>query len=83
MNPFSNKFLVGATLIVISLQMLVLYNPVAQKLMHTVPLGREEWFVIVAIASSIIFVEEIRKFFYRRHIRVVYGVPYTTITRTP
>ena len=71
MNPFSNKFLVGATLVVISLQMLVLYNPVAQKLMHTVPLGREEWFVIIAIASSIIFVEEIRKFFYRRNIKMV------------
>ncbi len=71
MNPFSNKFLVGATVIVISLQMLVLYNPVAQKLLHTVPLAREEWLVIVLVASSIIVVEEIRKFFYRRHLLVV------------
>ena len=71
MNPFSNKFLVGATIIVVSLQMLVLYNPVAQKLMHTVSLGYEEWLVIILIASSIIVVEEIRKFFYRRGVGVV------------
>ena len=66
MNPFSNKFLVGATIIVVSLQMLAIYNPYLQKLLHTVPLGPSEWFVIVIIASSIIGVEEIRKFFYRR-----------------
>ena len=71
MNPFSNKFLIGATVIVVSLHMLVLYNPVAQKLMHTVPLGHKEWLVIILIASSIIVVEEIRKFFYRRGVGVV------------
>src|SRR3989338_4998742 len=70
MNPFSNKFLVGATAIIVALQILAVYNPLLQKLMHTVPLGREEWFVIIAIASSIIFVEEIRKFFYRRNIKM-------------
>jgi len=66
MSPFSNKFLLGATLIVISLQMLVLYNPVAQKLLHTVPLSLSEWGMIIAVASSIIIIEEIRKFFYRK-----------------
>lgn len=71
MNPFSNKFLVGATIIVVSLHMLILYNPVAQKLMHTVPLGYKEWLVIILIASSIVVVEEIRKFFYRRGVGVV------------
>ncbi len=71
MNLFSNKFLVGATLIVISLQLLVIYNPFMQKLMRTVPLAFSEWLVIIAIASSIIFVEEIRKFFHRRNARKI------------
>ncbi len=68
MNPFSNKFLVGATLIVISLQMFAIYNPLMQKLLHTVPLSLSEWLVIISIAASIIVVEEIRKFFYGKRL---------------
>ena len=68
MNPFSNKFLVGATLLIISLQLLVIYNPLMQKFMHTVPLGLSEWLVIIPIAASIVLVEEIRKFFVRRRM---------------
>jgi len=66
MNPFSNKFLVGATLIIISLQLLVIYNPLMQKFLRTAPLELSEWLVIIPIAASIVLVEEIRKFFYRR-----------------
>src|SRR3989344_3065460 len=65
MNPFSNKFLVGATLIIISLQLLVIYNPIMQKFLRTTPLELSEWLIIVPIAASIILIEEIRKFFYR------------------
>lgn len=65
MNPGSNKFLVGATLMVISLQLLAIYHPIMQNLLHTVPLGLRDWLTIIAIASSIILVEEIRKLFYR------------------
>lgn len=64
MNPFSNKFLIGATLIIISLHMLAVYNPVMQKLLHTKPLALSDWAIIVPIAFSIILVEEIRKKFY-------------------
>ncbi len=71
MNPFSNRFLVGATAIVISLQMLAIYNPLMQKLLHTVPLGLSDWLIIIPIAASIILVEEIRKFFYRRKIATI------------
>ncbi|KKU53017.1 MAG: ATPase [Parcubacteria group bacterium GW2011_GWA2_47_10b] len=66
MNPLANKFLVGATLIVISLQLLVIYNPLMQKFLRTSPLEPSEWFVIIPIAASIVLVEEIRKFFYRK-----------------
>lgn len=68
MNPFANKLLVGATLIIISLQLLVIYNPLMQKFLHTTSLGLSEWLLIVPIAASIVLVEEIRKFFYRRRI---------------
>jgi magnesium-transporting ATPase (P-type) len=67
-NPFSNKFLVGATLMVISLQLLVVYHPVMQKILHTVPLDLSDWLAIIPIAATIIIVEEIRKFFYRRKL---------------
>jgi Ca2+-transporting ATPase len=60
-NPFSNKFLAAATGIVIGLQLLAVYNPFFQKLLRTVPLGAKDWLVIVAVASSIILVEELRK----------------------
>jgi len=65
MNPFSNKFLVGATIVVILLQLLAVYNPFMQKILHTTPLSGSDWLLAVAVALSIIVVEEIRKFFYR------------------
>ena len=66
MNPFSNKFLIGATGIVITLQLFAVYNPIMQKILHTVPLQPNEWGMCATVAFSIVVVEEIRKFFYRR-----------------
>ena len=54
MNPFSNKFLVGATMVVISLQIFAVYNPFMQKILHTTPLSLSEWLIIIPVASSII-----------------------------
>ncbi len=68
MNPFSNKFLVGATGIVIFLQLAALHTPFLQKILHTTPLSFSEWLIIIPIAGSIVLVEEIRKFFYRRRL---------------
>lgn len=65
MNPFLNKFLLGATLIVILLQILAVYNPFFQKVLRTVPLSGKDWLVIVFVAFSIVAVEEARKMFYR------------------
>ena len=63
---FSNKFLVGATFIVVLLQILAVYAPFFQKILKTVPLGGWDLLIIVLVASSIVLFEEIRKFFYRR-----------------
>lgn len=68
MNFLANKFLVGATLIVIGLQFLAVYNPLMQKILHTAPLSSVDWLIIAPVAASIIAVEEIRKFFYRRKL---------------
>lgn len=66
MNPFSNIFLVGATAIIVSLHMLAIYNPVMQKILRTTQLTFAEWMLIIPVAASIILVEEMRKFVYRR-----------------
>ncbi len=69
-NPLANMYLVGATAIVIALQLLAVYNPFLQKILHTVPLSLSDWLVIVPLAFAIVLVEEIRKFFYRRRVMV-------------
>lgn len=68
MNPVSNQFLVWSLLIVISLQLLLVYNPIMQNLFKTTSLTLSEWLIIIPVAASVIVVEEIRKFFYRRQI---------------
>ncbi|MDZ7611337.1 MAG: HAD-IC family P-type ATPase [Candidatus Moranbacteria bacterium] len=60
-NPFSNKYLVAATGLVIVLQLLVIYNPLLQSIFHTVPLTLPEWLIIIAAASSVMIIEEARK----------------------
>jgi P-type Ca2+ transporter type 2C len=66
MNPFSNKYLFGATIIIILLQLAAIYSPFMQSILHTVPLETSDWLKIIAVAFSIILVEETRKFFQRR-----------------
>jgi len=68
LNPFSNKFLASATLIVIFLQVFVIYNPWGQRILHLTPLGINDWLLIGVIAASIIFVEEMRKLFFRKAV---------------
>lgn len=64
-NPFSNKFLLGATGIVIVLQVLAVYNPFFQKVLRTVPLNGNDWIAILGVALSIVLVEELRKIIFR------------------
>ena len=65
MNPFSNMYLIGATCIVVILQLFAVYNPLFQKVLHTMPLTLAEWGMIFVVASSIIVAYEIRKFLAR------------------
>ena len=68
-NPFSNKFLLGAIFIVVSLQLFALYNPFMQKVLSIAPVSGRDWLVIIGVASSIIWVEEIRKLFFRIFVK--------------
>jgi Ca2+-transporting ATPase len=65
MNPFSNKYLIGATAIVVVLQILALHAPFLQLILHTTPLTFNEWIMMIGVASSILVAEEVRKFFAR------------------
>jgi Ca2+-transporting ATPase len=64
-NPFKNIFLVGATIVIIGLQMLAVYHPFMQRFLHTVPLTAWEWVYAVLVAASILLFEEVRKFLAR------------------
>ena len=68
-NPFSNLYLVAATLVVICLQLFAIYNPFMQSVLHTTALSISEWFILIPVAASIIVVDEVRKIFYRRTLR--------------
>ncbi len=58
----SNRWLVVATLFVFSLQVLIIYNPLMQKIFKTVPLSLNQWLLLMLVASSILIIEEFRKY---------------------
>lgn len=66
---FSNKYLIAATAMVVCLQMLAVYTPFLQGVLRTVPLSGSEWLLALVVATSVVVVEEVRKFFYRHHLR--------------
>ncbi|MGB3921895.1 MAG: HAD-IC family P-type ATPase [Minisyncoccia bacterium] len=65
-NPFENIWMVAATFAALGFQLLAVYHPLFQKFLHTTPLSLNEWLIVVSAASTIIFTEEIRKFFARQ-----------------
>ena len=65
MNPFSNKFLFGATAIVVLFQLAAIYTPFMQKILRTSALNLSDWMLILPVAASIIIIEELRKIIYR------------------
>jgi Ca2+-transporting ATPase len=65
-NPISNLYMMGATIIVIGLQVLAVYNPLFQKFLRTVPLSLNDWLIIIPVATSILVVEEVRKYYTRK-----------------
>jgi len=63
----SNKYLIGATFLVIILQIFAVYNPFMQKILRTSQLSAMEWSLIIAVSFSAIIIDEIRKSTVRTH----------------
>lgn len=63
---FTNLFVIAALVIVITLCILAIYTPFMNSLLQTVPLESHEWPSIIGIGSSIVFVEEVRKFLVKK-----------------
>jgi len=51
------------------LHFLVIYTEPMNRVFHTVPIPATHFFLIGAVASLVLWVEEIRKFFARRRAR--------------
>jgi len=58
---FSNKYILLALGIAISLQMIVVYAPFMQVAFDTVPLSFSQWGIILGLAASLFMIEELRK----------------------
>ncbi|NJD30233.1 MAG: cation-translocating P-type ATPase, partial [Chloroflexi bacterium] len=65
---FSNRRLVGAIAFSLVLHVLVVYAPVLNTAFGTAPLGFEDWILCIALASSVLWVEELRKAVVRRRL---------------
>jgi Ca2+-transporting ATPase len=66
---FKNYWLLGGLLLGNILHFLVIYTEPMNRVFHTVPIPLTEFFLIGAVASAVLWVEEIRKFFARRRLR--------------
>lgn len=58
---WTNKWLILATLVVVSLQALLLYVPLLQSIFSTVPLNGYQWLFAGIVSSTILWIEEARK----------------------
>ncbi|MFH1651364.1 MAG: HAD-IC family P-type ATPase [Chloroflexota bacterium] len=63
---FRNYWLLRTISLAILLQMAVIYVPFLRMAFHTVPLGLEQWGVIVIPGISLFIIEELRKVFFPR-----------------
>ena len=64
---FSNPFLIIAWLITVSLQIMVVYFPPLQHILHTVPLNLADWGLIFILGIPILIAGEIFKFLRKQH----------------
>jgi len=63
-NPFRNKYLNGAVLIGVVMQLVAIYLPFFNKWLRTVPLAWEEWKVILMVLFTVLlFIEGIKSIF--------------------
>jgi magnesium-transporting ATPase (P-type) len=61
-----NQWLLGGLALSVALQLSVLYVPVMNATLHTVPLPGPTLLLLAGLASSVLWAEELRKLFARR-----------------
>lgn len=66
---FANKWLWGAVLLALLLQALVIYTPFLQQAFSTVSLAAEDWLFCIVVASSVLWLSELRKLVARTRVR--------------
>jgi len=66
---FSNKWLWGAVLLSLLLQVSVIHMPFLQQAFSTVSLNFDDWLLCAAVASSVLWLRELRKIVTRRASR--------------
>lgn len=65
MPPWSNIYLVGATLLSMALHFMILYVPFLSKMFAITPLSLDEWLIVLAFSFPVIIIDEILKFIAR------------------
>ncbi len=66
LGVFRNRWLIGAIVIAICLQMAVIYAPPLQTAFRTVPLGLDKWGIVIIAPFSLFIIEEARKALFPR-----------------
>ncbi|MBI4309698.1 MAG: HAD-IC family P-type ATPase, partial [Candidatus Omnitrophica bacterium] len=60
-GPFTNLWVIGGSIAMVSAQLLFTYSPVMNRLFHSAPIGLKPWLQIVAIAAGIYLIVELEK----------------------
>lgn len=66
---FSNPWLLAATTLVFLLQLALLYVPFMNRLFNTVPLSASQCIIVIALSSTVLVLEELRKAVVRGYLR--------------
>ncbi|CAF1005387.1 unnamed protein product [Adineta steineri] len=70
MPPWTNKYLLFAIALSMSLHMMILYVPMFNTVFQICPLTLEEWAAVMKISLPVVFLDELLKFIARRYIDV-------------
>jgi Ca2+-transporting ATPase len=63
-NPFSNKYLLGAWVFAVIMLLLAIYLPPLQTLLRTVPLGLQDWLIFVSFGILGLILIEATKWYF-------------------
>jgi len=67
-NLFSNRWLLASSGVVILAFALAIYNPVLQRVLHTIPLGFGSWLILLGVGLvSVLIIELTKWYFIARH----------------